>query len=234
MRLVFAIASSLLLSGCLLWQGSDDYAELTTSSGRVDQYADKNDLVMSRAAASILVASEANKSGLTSVVSNELTIAQSYLPRPTADDEKYARDRALKADPKAYEEAKAVADSHQRQLDYLWSKVEAEKQKAKNQLEAKDKELQAAEKSHRNTIIVGVGSFLILSGVAMVMLGASKKNAGIGIGIGAAVVALPQYMDSDAFIWVVSGIVLVSAKLILFFNWHRLKSCPSNNEEPKA
>jgi lipopolysaccharide export LptBFGC system permease protein LptF len=222
------LASALLLQGCF-WRSHETPAEVTTKAGQVDQYADKNDLVMSRAAASIIVASEANKQGLTSVVSNELDIAQSYLPRPTAEDEAYARSRALKADPKAYAKAKAVADSHQRQLDDLWSKVEAEKQKAKDQLEAKEQELKAAEKSQRNIIIIGVGSFLILAGVAMIMFGASKKNAGIGIGIGTAIVTLPQYMDSAHFIWVVSGITVTTVALILIFNWHRLTSNEETN-----
>jgi hypothetical protein len=228
-RLVVAIACSLLLSGCLLWRDSNS-AEVTSHAGKVDQYADKNDLIMSRAAASVLVASEANSKGLTTVVTNELSIAQSYLPRPTASDEAYARSRALKSDPKAYEKAKAVADTHQRQLDYLWGKVEAEKQKAKDQLEAKEQELVAAEKSRRNIIIIGVGSIIILSGVAMIMTGASKKNAGIGIGIGTAVVALPQYMDSQAFLWVASGLSIIITSLILIFNWHRLKKPNCNNE----
>jgi hypothetical protein len=223
------LAITLLLQGCFLWRSPEAPAEVTTKAGQVDQYADKNDFVMSRAAAAVQVAADANRHGLTNVTSAELDIAQSYLPRPTATDLAYAKARADKADPKAYEKAKAVADSHQRQLDDLWSKVEAEKQKAKDQLEAKQQELLAAEKTHRNTIIIGIGGVLILAGVAMIMFGASKKNAGIGIAIGASVVSLPQYMDSPAFIWIVSGIIVTFTASILAFNWNKIAhNCPDD------
>ena len=219
------IISSLLLSGCFLWRSPapEAPAEVTTKAGKVDAYADKNDLIMSRAASSVIVARSALDQGLTSVASAELDLAQTYLPRPSETDLAYAQARALKADPKAYAKSKAVADAHQRQLDDLWSKVEAEKEKARNQLEAKEKELESARKEKQTTLLSLVGAGLITLGTLGLLFGLNRINAVVVIAIGAGVAALPWLFDSPAFIWIAGGAAVLGALEVLWLIYKKLK-----------
>ena len=219
------IISSLLLSGCFLWRSPapEVPAEVTTKAGKVDAYADKNDLIMSRAASSVIVARSALDQGLTSVASAELDLAQTYLPRPSETDLAYAQARALKADPAAYAKSKAVADAHQRQLDDLWSKVEAEKQKAKDQLEAKEKELESARKEKQTTLLSLVGAGLITLGTLGLLFGLNRINAVVVIAIGAGVAALPWFLDSPAFIYIAGGAAVLGALEVLWLLYKKLK-----------
>lgn len=219
------IISSLLLSGCFLWRSPapEVPAEVTTKAGKVDAYADKNDLIMSRAASSVIVARSALDQGLTSVASAELDLAQTYLPRPSETDLAYAQARALKADPKAYAKSKAVADAHQRQLDDLWSKVEAEKEKARNQLEAKEKELESARKEKQTTLLSLVGAGLITLGTLGLLFGLNRINAVVVIAIGAGVAALPWFLDSPAFIWIAGGAAVLGALEVFWLIYKKLK-----------
>ena len=219
------IISTLLLSGCFLWRSPapEAPAEVTTKAGKVDAYADKNDLIMSRAASSVIVARSALDQGLTSVASAELDLAQTYLPRPSETDLAYAQARALKADPKAYAKSKAVADAHQRQLDDLWGKVEAEKEKARNQLEAKEKELESARKEKQTTLLSLVGAGLITLGTLGLLFGLNRINAVVVIAIGAGVAALPWLFDSPAFIWIAGGAAVLGALEVLWLIYKKLK-----------
>ena len=219
------IISSLLLSGCFLWRSPapEVPAEVTTKAGKVDAYADKNDLIMSRAASSVIVARSALDQGLTSVASAELDLAQTYLPRPSETDLAYAQARALKADPAAYAKSKAVADAHQRQLDDLWGKVEAEKQKAKDQLEAKEKELESARKEKQTTLLSLVGAGLITLGTLGLLFGLNRINAVVVIAIGAGVAALPWFLDSPAFIYIAGGAAVLGALEVLWLLYKKLK-----------
>ncbi len=219
------ILSTLLLSGCFLWRSPkpEAPAEVTTKAGKVDAYADKNDLVMSRAAASVIVASNALDQGLTSVASAELDLAQTYLPRPSEEDLSYAQKRALKNDPAAYAKSKLVADAHQRQLDDLWGKVEAEKQKAKDQLEAKEKELESARKEKQTTLLSLLGAGLITLGTLALLFGLNRMNAVVVIAIGAGVAALPWFLDSPAFIWIAGGAASLGLLEVLWLLWKKLK-----------
>ena len=236
------IISSLLLSGCFLWRSPapEAPAEVTTKAGKVDAYADKNDLIMSRAASSVIVARSALDQGLTSVASAELDLAQTYLPRPSETDLAYAQARALKADPKAYAKSKAVADAHQRQLDDLWGKVEAEKEKARNQLEAKEKELESARKEKQTTLLSLVGAGLITLGTLGLLFGLNRINAVVVIAIGAGVAALPWLFDSPDFIWFAGGAAVLGALEVIWLIYKKLKpsQCvvtpPPSDGLPKA
>ena len=178
---------------------------------------------MSRAASSVIVARAALDQGLTSVASAELDLAQTYLPRPSETDLAYAQARALKADPAAYAKSKAVADAHQRQLDDLWGKVEAEKQKAKDQLEAKEKELESARKEKQTTLLSLVGAGLITLGTLGLLFGLNRINAVVVIAIGAGVAALPWLFDSPAFIWIAGGAAVLGTLEVLWLIYKKLK-----------
>jgi len=219
------LASTLFLSGCFLWKSPKPEAEVTTKGGKVvDAYADKNDLVMSRAAASIEVARDANAKGLPAVVEAELSVASTYLPKPALADLTFAKDRATKADPKAYAKAQQVADAHQRQLDSLWGNVEAEKEKARLALEAKEIELAAARKEKQTTMLSLVGAGLMTLGTLGMLFGLNRMNALVVIGLGACVASLPWFLDSSLFLPVAAaGSALVLLE-ICWLVWKKLKT----------
>jgi hypothetical protein len=169
------------------------------------------------------VASNALDQGLTSVASAELDLAQTYLPRPSEEDLSYAQKRALKNDPAAYAKSKLVADAHQRQLDDLWGMVEAEKQKAKDQLEAKEKELESARKEKQTTLLSLLGAGLITLGTLALLFGLNRMNAVVVIAIGAGVAALPWFLDSPAFIWIAGGAASLGLLEVLWLLWKKLK-----------
>lgn len=217
----------LFLTGCASWF-TDESPEVTEGGqGVVDAYADKGDLVMSRAAASVEVARVANKNGSPAVVEAELGVAAIYLPKPTVADLNFAKDRAAKADPKAYAKAQAVADAQQRELDALWNKVEQEKQKAKAALEAKQLELDAAQSRLRELIWAGVGAAIILAGLAGMVwgsaIGITKIEAIAVIGTGVGVGSLPSVLESEKGPWVLIPVAsLIGLRLVLWF-WQQAK-----------
>lgn len=212
------LAITLLLTGCFSW------SEPETASSEVgtpiDTYADKNDLVMSRAAAAVEVAKVANDKGNKGVVRDELNVASTYLPRPTVEDLEYAKNRAASANAEDYKKAIEVADRHQRELDDVWAAVEREKQKAKEAVEAKVREHEAERKMFVTYVVAGVGGLGVLAGIAMLLLGFSRINSIISIAAGLCVVAAATVFDSPWFGWVAAVTIILS----VIETWRRLSS----------
>jgi hypothetical protein len=186
----------------------------------VDTYGDAADEVMERAAASVAVARDANRDGKPTVVEGELSVASAILPRPTAAQLKEAQGRAKADIPAIYLEAVARAEQLQRNLDTLWNAVEAEKERAKAQLEAKQAELNAARAAQRDLIWTGAGMLLILAGVAALAwgsaVGVTKAEAALILLCGFAVGSLPWLLESDLSAWVLApagGLVALRAVL---------------------
>ena len=71
------------------------------------------DVIDSRVAAAVTVAREANTAGKPTVVESELSVASSFLPKPTEGDLAYARQRSEKATPADYEAQRKKAAEKQ-------------------------------------------------------------------------------------------------------------------------
>jgi hypothetical protein len=200
------------LCGCSWfgWGDAED-AALFPSKGKptsVDNYGDASDEVMEKAAASVAVARDANRDGKPSVVEGELSVASAILPRPTSAQLKEATSRARADHPSLYLEAVRNAERLQRNLDSLWNAVEAEKERAKAQLEAKQQELNAARAAQRDLIWTGAGMLLILAGVASLAwgsaVGVTKAEAALILLCGFAVGSLPWLLESEMSVWVLA------------------------------
>lgn len=220
----------LLLTGCASWF-EDSTTEITEGGGTVvDAYADKGDLVMSRAAASIEVAREANKAGAPKVVEAELSVAATYLPKPSVLDLSYAKARAEKADPAAYAKAQAIADAHQHQLDSLWGKVEQEKQKAKAALDAKQMELDAAIAKQRELFWAAVGASIVAAGIAGIVwgsaIGVTKIEAVAVIGTGLLAASFPSLLESEKAPWVVVPVASFTGLRFVLWIWQQTRAKP--------
>lgn len=187
----------LSLTGCFSFTNEDLPSEVA-----IDGYSDKNELVMSRAAAAVEVARVANKDGKPDVVEDELGVAAAYLPRPTIADLDYAKGRVDKGDDEAYKKARAVADAHQRQVSELKAQVEAEKAKARAAIESKQAEMDAERALWRDILISGAGAIGVVIGLLMMALGYNRLNAATTILSGGLVAVLPWFVESRWFIWI--------------------------------
>jgi hypothetical protein len=100
-------------------------------------------------------------------------------------------------------------------LDDLWGKVEAEKEAARQQLAAKQAELDAARAAQRDLIWTSGGLLIVLLGLAGLVwgsaIGVTKPEAALVILGGFAVGSLPWLLESDLSIWVLApiGAILV-------------------------
>ena len=224
MRRLISLCLVSTLCGCSWfgWGDAED-AALPPSKGKptsVDTYGDAADEVMEKAAASVAVARDANRDGKPTVVEGELSVASAILPRPTAAQLKEAQARAKADIPAIYLEAVRDAERLQRNLDTLWNMVEAEKERAKAQLEAKQQELNAARAAQRDLLWTGAGMLLILAGVACLAwgsaLGVTKPEAALILLCGFGVGSLPWLLESDLSAWVLApagGLVALRAVL---------------------
>lgn len=208
----------LVLAGCA--SSPDTPATLPPvqpgASTPVDVYADAADLVMDRAAASVQVARKANQDGKPAVVESELGVAASILPRPSPKEVGKATARASKADPKEYDAAAQEADRKQRELDSLWGQVEAEKEKARQQVLAKQQELDAERAKVRDLLWSCAGIILVMVGGAGFIWGSAfgvSKVEAVAISLlGFVVGSLPWILESDLSAWIVApaaGLVLL-------------------------
>lgn len=228
MRRLSALALVLALSGCswFSWGKKDAPTVAPEAAGKVtpvDAYADAGDLVMSKAAAAVQVARDSNAAGEPAKVESELGIAGTYLPRPTAADLNEAKARAAQADPKAYAAALARADALSRSLDDLWAKVEAEKEKARQELAAKELELVQARKDKAATLFTLFGAAASAVGLALFIwgskIGASKAEAGVVILAGAAAASLPWVAEAESAPWILGGLAVLLGLRLVAWAW---------------
>jgi hypothetical protein len=219
-RLLTSIALACALTGCswFSWGKKDAPALPPAEKGKqtsVDNYADAVDNVVDLAAAAVETARAANAEGRAKVVEGELSVASAALPRPTPKALKESASRAAAESAVIWAEAAARADRLQRELDSLWNSVEAEKEAARQQLAAKQAELDAARADLRDLIWTSGGLAIVLLGLAGLVWGSAagvtKAEAMLVVLGGFAVGALPWLLESDLSVWVLAplGAILV-------------------------
>jgi hypothetical protein len=234
MKYLISVALCAGLVGC--WSTTPHTPTLTSSAKEsvVDSYADKADLIMSRAAAAVVVAKQANSEENKESVDKELGIALAYLPRPTEEDLNYAIRRANTAGTLEYQKQREVADRHQRQVDSLWGLVEAEKQKAADELQAKDMVLKASQKREQALFWCCIGGLFMLFGMSLFIwgdkLGASKVESAVVIGCGFLAASMPWIAESDYSTYILAGLSTVIAIRIAVSVWSFGWSKVSNKE----
>lgn len=203
-----------ILTGCSWFTHRTD-----SSAVPADLFSDKTELVMSRAAAAVEVARAANKDGKPQVVENELSVASAYLPRPSVEDVEFAKKRTESKDSAVYSKALNVADSHNKKLNELRAAVEAEKQKAKDAIEAQEKKYEADRRMLITMIVAGVGGLGVAAGIAMLLLGFNKMNAFASIVTGVGVIASATVFEAPWFGWLAAGTITT----FIIEAWGRLR-----------
>jgi hypothetical protein len=211
------------LSGCFSWWSDDEPVLTPDQSNPVDSYADAADGIMDLAAAAVQTARQANADGKPKIVDGELSVAQAALPRPTPKAIKESQSRAGASSAVIWAEAAIRADRLQRDLDVLWGKVEAEKEAARQQLAAKQAELDAARAAQRDLIWTAGGLAIVLAGLSGLVwgsgLGVTKAEATAVILGGFAVGSLPWLLESELSVWILAPLGVALAIRLAIWLW---------------
>ena len=201
------------------------------------------DVIDSRVAAAVTVAREANAAGKPSVVEEELSVASSFLPKPTEGDLAYARQRSEKATPADYEKQRAKAAEKQKAAEQAWTNLEAQVAASKAALAARDKRIEEltqevvrVKKEASNNVWTLVGAGLAVIGA----LTTAFMGPRIGIPLllcGAFCGSVPFIIDSPYFEYIAGGTLLVSAGLGLWWLADKVRDSvnkPSDDVPPQA
>jgi len=245
-RLLLVIALT-ALTGCSLFgpKKPDPLPEAVPAPKAPDLSAVGStlDVIDSRVAAAVTIAREANTAGKPSVVEEELSVASSFLPKPTEGDLAYARQRSEKATPADYEKQRAKAAEKQKAAEQAWTTLEAQVAASKAALLARDKRIEEltqevvrVKKEASNNVWTLVGAGLAVIGA----LTTAFMGPRIGIPLllcGAFCGAVPFIIDSPYFEYVAGGTLLVSAGLGLWWLADKVRDSvnkPNDDVPPQA
>ena len=183
------------------------------------------DVIDSRVAAAVTVAREANTAGKPAVVESELSVAGSFLPKPTEGDLAYARQRSEKATPADYERQRAKAAEKQKAAEQAWTNLEAQVAASKAALLARDKRIEELTQEVVRVKQEASNNVWTMAGVGCALLGAvSMVFAGPKVGLpllacGAAIGAFPFVIESEYFAWIAGAFLLVCAGIGIWVVW---------------
>ena len=243
MRLLLVIAA-LALTGCSLFgpKKSDPLPEAVPAPKAPDLTAVGStlDVIDSRVAAAVTVAREANTAGKPSVVESELSVASSFLPKPTEGDLAYARQRSEKATPADYERQRAKAAEKQKAAEQAWATLEAQVAASKAALAARDKRIEELTQEVIRVKKDASNNIWTLTGAGLAVIGAlTTAFLGPRIGIplllcGAFCGSVPFIIDSPYFEYVAGGTLLVSAGLGLWWLADKVRDSVNSNPRKDA
>ena len=223
MRLLLVIAL-VALAGCK----STPKAELppavaTPKEVALTSVGSTLDVIDSRVAAAVAVAREANTAGKPAVVESELSVAGSFLPKPSEGDVAYARQRSEKASPADYERQRAKAAEKQKAAEAAWSDLEKQVAANKAALSARDArivELQAEvervkkDMSSQTWTLVGAG-LAVTGALCLAFLG---PRIGLPLLLcGAFCGSVPFIIDSPWFEYAAGATIVISCGLGLWW-----------------
>lgn len=228
------LALILLLAGCSSKPALPVQPDAPTSEAAVTTVGKEWDKADSRVGAAIVVAAE--NLDKPSVAKAELGVASSYLPTPSEGDVAFARQRAAKADAKAYAEAMAFGKNLLAKIDSNWAKVEADQKEAKRVSELKDKRIADLEKEVVQVKKDAAQNIWTMTGAGLVVIGGlACAFASVRIGIpiilaGAFAGAIPFIIDSPYFNYLTAATLLASAGLGIWWLWDKVRDSVNKDE----
>jgi hypothetical protein len=232
LRQIQVLAISLALIGCST-KKPEVPAVAQAPIAASDNFADKQDTAIERAAGYVAVAAAENKkappnSEPAKTVGVLLEAAGSYLDKPNQKNIDHAV--ALAGDHSRLTKVKEQAEKTIKDINDAWSKVVADAERrrveAERNLAAKQMELDAAAKREQDLILALLGAGLIAAGALALIfghwIGIGKAGALALMASGAGVAALPRLFDRKEFIWVALGLCVVTAAQIGWFLYRKL------------
>lgn len=221
------LALILLLAGCSSTKELPKQPDAPTDGAVVDAIGKELDKTDSRVGAAIVVAVE--NLDKPSVAKAELGVASSYLPAPLEGDVAFARQRAAKADAKAYAEATTFGKKLLAEIGSNWAKLEADQKEAKRVSELKDKRIADLEKEVIQVKKEASQNIWTITGAGLVVIGGlACAFASVRIGIpillaGAFAGAIPFIIDSPYFNYIVAATLLPCAGLGIWWLWDKVR-----------
>ena len=197
-----------------------------------DQYADKQDRAIEKAAGFVKVAKEVNATAEqtppTKTVGVLLDAAGAYLDAPTSKDLEQAK--ALAADHSRLAKVKEDAEKTIKEINTAWEAVvkdsERRRVEAEQGLKKAKLELEAAAKREQDNMLGMLGAGLIALGALSLLFGhwvGIGKAGSVGLmAAGAGTAALPRLFDAQEFRWVSLGFVAIAGIQALIYLGRRL------------
>lgn len=229
------LALIFLLAGCSSTKPELPKQPDAPTNGAVVQSLGKElDKTDSRVGAAIVVAVE--NLDKPAVAKAELGVASSYLPVPSEGDVAFARQRAAKADAKAYADAMDFGKKLLAKIDSNWAKMEADQKEAKRVSELKDariadlqKEIiQIKQDASRNVWTLTGAGLVVLGGIACAF-----ASVRIGIPIllaGAFAGAIPFIIDSPYFEYIAGATLVAISGLGLWWLFDKVRDSVNKDE----
>lgn len=220
MRLLLALAAlTVLLTGCASQPSPLPTAVPAPKGIDLDKVGSQLDVIDSRVAAAVIVAREANTAGKPSVVESELSVASSFLPKPTEGDVAFARQRSEKASPAEYDAQRKKAAAVQQAAEAAWAALEGQVEQNKVALAARDKRIAELTAEVERVKQDAAANLWSLAGVGIAVVGAiATAFVGPKVGIpllacGAAIGSFPFVIDSPWFGWIAGSFAAILAGL---------------------
>jgi hypothetical protein len=186
------------------------------------------DVIDSRVAAAVIVAREANTAGKPAVVESELSVAGSFLPKPSEADIAFARQRSEKASPAEYEAQRKKAAEKQKEAEKAWATLEGQVEESKAALTARDKRITELTDEIARVKKEASANLWTMAGVGIAVVGAiATAFTGPRIGVplllsGAAIGAFPFIVESEYFSYVVGVSLALAAGLGIWYLYDRV------------
>jgi hypothetical protein len=181
------------------------------------------DVIDSRVAAAVTIAREANTAGKPTVVEEELSVASSFLPKPTEGDLAYARQRSEKATPADYEAQRKKAAEKQKAAEAAWADLEKQVAANKAALSARDARIVELQKEVERVKKDASAQTWTLVGAGLAVIGAlTTAFMGPRIGLplllcGAFCGSVPFIIDSPWFEYAAGATLVISCGLGLWW-----------------
>jgi hypothetical protein len=195
------------------------------------------DVIDSRVAAAVTIAREANTAGKPSVVESELSVAGSFLPKPTEGDLAYARQRSEKATPADYERQRAKAAEKQKAAEQAWTNLEAQVAASKAALAARDKrieelaaEVQRVKQEQSAQTWTWIGGALAVAGALCTAFLGPRVGLPL-IGCGMLCGAVPFIIESQYFSIIVGTTLSGCACLLLWWLWDKVSDATQDKKD---
>jgi hypothetical protein len=169
-------------------------------------------------AAAVIVAREANTAGKPAIVESELSVAASYLPKPSEGDVAYARQRT-NGNAAEYEAQRKKAVEKQKAAEAAWVTLESQVEANKAAIAARDKRITELSAEVERVKKDKAAQLWTMAGIGCALLGAvTTAFMGPKIGLplllcGGAIGAFPFVVDSPWFPWVAGAFAVVMACL---------------------
>lgn len=212
-RTLEAFLVAYLLTACAFWKPkAPEPAVPQAPIEKANDYADKQDAAVERAAGYVAVAAEENKkakpnSEPAQTVGVLLDAAGSFLDKPKQKDIDEAK--SLAKDHRKIDAVKVEAEKTAKELEAAWSNVvkdaERKRVEAEQNLKRAQMELDAAAKREQASLLGMLGAGLIAVGTLLLLfghyVGIGKFGAVSVMLAGAGTAALPRLFDSPYFVY---------------------------------